>query len=1076
MHSKASCKLSGLLAALAVILTAALLLLPVEAVSDDDLPSLMNVEIVGDYLYWDAFDGAGTYSFGVKSSGGYFDPLTDESGNILPRQSLNLREYCEKHSLPSGTLTVTLRAASNYLWKGGQYASKMWYGKYTYVSAIPQLAKPENVVLNESTFDFSWNAVPNATSYSIVLHWLNSKTGVSERVFHFQASDTHIDLKECFLPGTTHYSIYLTACADGYLNSEEFVRGYQFTNEDLAAKLPDTFVRNVRLTSDGALSWEPYRDATAYSISLGSNSVMLKVGKELQEDTSGRFSCNLNDYCVAFGLSPSDIQVGISAYNDQSNSLGDRISGFTYLTYAYGGVQMLTGEVVYSGEVRYGFSPYASITGAPAGVALNYEWQVHENGVWTKITSAANSPSFLINSTDLIGKYIRVSVKAKSGAYQGTINGAPKLVGKAVPYQPLSTPQLRYTLTRSNGLSVARIQVSNAKSDLEYVITANPSSNGWPTDGQKMTNGTFDMPLLDTARTYYVYVRYAETATRESGTSCVGSSISIPAKDGQATAATELYYPEYDTPTPTIYLPRGQSVTVKYQLNPTKAVDNLPRWNTAYDGVVNVRQDASARSLTITGTAVGQAFVRAYKPNENTPWYYGTDHSNDGRTIHVVVYDPNDLSTVPLTITALNTVELFIGDRYTVDLTELSQLPFVPDTVDKSKYHYSAYVKTKNNMTGSPYVGETSMDGSVTIRDSVITANRAGEATVYVFAKTDSGVPVTASSYFAWFTVKVSQKPQNSVEKLTLNNQSAVLCVGETLQLVATKDPIDAVGTVSWSSSSSSVVQVDANGKIKAVGKGKATITAKCGSVSATCTVEILPAYCTEHRDVEYTYVDQSTHKWVCKTCGVSGTETHVTTGWDSNATHHWRSCTTYGCCAILEKTRAAHDFKWVVDKAATTTSAGLKHEECKTCGYRKAAVEIPVLAGGVPSSSVTSVTPATSSEPPIASGTGTPSVSSVTPTESTPEASSAAPSESSSDASSDVPAESSSDVSSQVPAESSPDVSSDLPAESSPASSTQAPSGSSSGGTKIVLIAAIAAAVILAAVAVMILIRHKHS
>ncbi len=92
MHPKVSFKLSGLLTVLAVVLASLLLLLPVEAVTDDNLPSLMNVEIVGDYLYWDAFDGAGTYSFGIKNSGGYYDPLTDANGNILPRQSMNLRE------------------------------------------------------------------------------------------------------------------------------------------------------------------------------------------------------------------------------------------------------------------------------------------------------------------------------------------------------------------------------------------------------------------------------------------------------------------------------------------------------------------------------------------------------------------------------------------------------------------------------------------------------------------------------------------------------------------------------------------------------------------------------------------------------------------------------------------------------------------------------------------------------------------------------------------------------------------------------------------------------------------------
>ena len=37
----------------------------------------------------------------------------------------------------------------------------------------------------------------------------------------------------------------------------------------------------------------------------------------------------------------------------------------------------------------------------------------------------------------------------------------------------------------------------------------------------------------------------------------------------------------------------------------------------------------------------------------------------------------------------------------------------------------------------------------------------------------------------------------------------------------------------------------------------------------------------------------------------------------------------------------AEHTFKWVVDKEATATEKGSKHEECEICGYKKASVEI---------------------------------------------------------------------------------------------------------------------------------------
>ena len=96
-----------------------------------------------------------------------------------------------------------------------------------------------------------------------------------------------------------------------------------------------------------------------------------------------------------------------------------------------------------------------------------------------------------------------------------------------------------------------------------------------------------------------------------------------------------------------------------------------------------------------------------------------------------------------------------------------------------------------------------------------------------------------------------------------------------------------------------------------------------------------------------------SKHK-ECTVCGYTmATETIPATGggehthsygseWKYNADNHWHVCS---CGDKADK--AAHDFKWVVDKEATATKKGSKHEECKVCGYKKAAVEIP--ATGTP-------------------------------------------------------------------------------------------------------------------------------
>ena len=90
-----------------------------------------------------------------------------------------------------------------------------------------------------------------------------------------------------------------------------------------------------------------------------------------------------------------------------------------------------------------------------------------------------------------------------------------------------------------------------------------------------------------------------------------------------------------------------------------------------------------------------------------------------------------------------------------------------------------------------------------------------------------------------------------------------------------------------------------------------------------------------------------SKHK-ECTVCGYTmATETIPATGggehthsygsdWKYDVDNHWHECS---CGDKADK--AAHDFKWVVDKEATATQKGSKHEECKVCGYKKAAVEI---------------------------------------------------------------------------------------------------------------------------------------
>ena len=54
-------------------------------------------------------------------------------------------------------------------------------------------------------------------------------------------------------------------------------------------------------------------------------------------------------------------------------------------------------------------------------------------------------------------------------------------------------------------------------------------------------------------------------------------------------------------------------------------------------------------------------------------------------------------------------------------------------------------------------------------------------------------------------------------------------------------------------------------------------------------------------------------------------------TAWKSDDTNHWHECQ----CGDKADT-AAHSFRWVIDKEATATEKGSKHEECTVCGYKR--------------------------------------------------------------------------------------------------------------------------------------------
>ena len=77
---------------------------------------------------------------------------------------------------------------------------------------------------------------------------------------------------------------------------------------------------------------------------------------------------------------------------------------------------------------------------------------------------------------------------------------------------------------------------------------------------------------------------------------------------------------------------------------------------------------------------------------------------------------------------------------------------------------------------------------------------------------------------------------------------------------------------------------------------------------------------------------------------------TYDDSSWYQDAQSHWHWCTDKECPDQNGSTKdlALHTFVWQVDKEATTTQTGLKHEECTVCGAkRNEGTVIPATGGG---------------------------------------------------------------------------------------------------------------------------------
>lgn len=152
------------------------------------------------------------------------------------------------------------------------------------------------------------------------------------------------------------------------------------------------------------------------------------------------------------------------------------------------------------------------------------------------------------------------------------------------------------------------------------------------------------------------------------------------------------------------------------------------------------------------------------------------------------------------------------------------------------------------------------------------------------------------------------------------------LKVGETGQLTATVDP---AGTaVTWSSDQEAIATVDANGLVTAIAEGTATITAKAGDKSATCTVTVTEVYTA--KDYKEGSWDGTNNK-VVFTKQTAASEPTAVANSDANVTWDAGWYTVSGNVTITGDVKLTADAHLILQDGATLTING--KIDCNTNG-----------------------------------------------------------------------------------------------------------------------------------------------
>lgn len=507
-------------------------------------------------------------------------------------------------------------------------------------------------------------------------------------------------------------------------------------------------------------------------------------------------------------------------------------------------VQILTGKASYINSAVFGQPVLFSGTITP-GVYIwecQFQWQRSTDGgsTWKDIPDATDG-QYIPGAADM-GENVRIRVVITKKGYLGEIVSTPAKVSKAANDNTPSLPNV--TAQKNADGTYTAFQISNFKSDQEYIYTtsAPTSGNGWPTGGTPITSATVNG--LNQGSTYYIFTRYKDTDTHQTGSKVSSTSVLLDEitmlNRVILTDANGRKYNFYGSGN-IIYIKKGESMTLTAKTNPVGATTwsqftfksqysaSAPFTVTAPTGPV--ASGSTIPSVTIRGDKAGTGTLAAEYGGYPAPQSYGT--------WRVHVYENvSDIGTAADIIVAPSFPDLTMRPGETMPLPEYAVSVYPKGALDNYTLEWRII------KVGSGGAAYSMRDDHITLENGKIEPTKAHTGSEktrleLVAVNKTKQTDIRSFSPSVGFYITVGDAPLVELTGLTLTPKKVDLEVGKTYQLSAVKEPANAEGSLTWTSSKPAVAAVDKSGKVTAKGEGTATITVTCGAKSAACTVTV---------------------------------------------------------------------------------------------------------------------------------------------------------------------------------------------------------------------------------------------